>query len=42
MMGARPESAPREERAGKELAILLLIEPRAFDVEEREARHAAR
>ena len=29
-----------EQRAGKELVVLLLVEPRAFDVEEFQARHA--
>ena len=37
------ESAPVcEERAGKELAVLLLVEPGALDVEEPEAGDAAR
>jgi hypothetical protein len=32
----------REERARKELAVLVLIKPRALNVEELEARYAAR
>ena len=33
---------PQEEGARKNFAVLLLVEPRALDVEELQSRHAAR